>query len=87
MYYRIFFLRKFRNKRFGRASIKQLFDIYFGSYSMAVMIDNVPANLFWEKKLKLMGVKLKNEKHRGDGIDGISYEFSVPKKLKKKPLF
>jgi hypothetical protein len=34
-----------------------------------------------------MGVKLKNEKHRGDGIDGISYEFSVPKKLKKKPLF
>ena len=78
-----FILRKFRNKRIGLASIEQLFANYPGSYSMSVMKHNIPAKLFWEKVLDLMGIQYKKEKHIQDGIDGISYEFTVPKKLKK----
>ena len=78
-----FILRKFRNRGIGRASIEQLFATYSGSYSMAVMKDNVPAKLFWEEALDLMGIQYKKEKHSEEGIDGISYEFTVPKKLKK----
>ena len=76
-----FILRKFRNKGVGLASIEQLFDNYFGSYSMAVMKQNTSAKMFWEKVLDLMRIQYKSEQHTQDGIDGISYEFTIPKKL------
>ena len=50
---------------------------------MAVMKDNVPALLFWEKVLDLMGIQYTKEKHNEEGIDGISYEFNIPNKLIK----
>lgn len=78
-----FILRRFRKKGIGLASIDQLFSNYPGSYSMAVMKDNVPALLFWEKVLDLMGIQYTKEKHNEEGIDGISYEFSIPNKLIK----
>ena len=78
-----FILRKFRNKGIGRSSIAQLFANYSGSYSMAVMKDNVPALLFWEKALDLMGIQYKKEIDSEEGIDGLSYVFTVPNKLKK----
>jgi predicted acetyltransferase len=58
-----FILSKFRNKGIGRASIVQLFANYSGSYSMAVIKDNVPANLFWVEVLDLMGIEYTKEKH------------------------
>jgi predicted acetyltransferase len=74
-----FILSKFRKKGIGRDSIEQLFANYSGSYSMAVMKDNIPALLFWEKALDLMGIQYKKGKETEDGIDGISYEFTIPK--------
>ena len=76
-----FILREFRNKGIGQASIEQLFNKYSGSYSMLVIKHNIPAKLFWEKVLDVMQIQYKKEKHIQDGIDGISYEFTVPKEL------
>lgn len=72
-----FILRKFRNKGIGIASIKQLFNNYSGSYSMAVMKHNSPAKSFWEKTLDLMGIQYIKAHHIQDGIDGMSYEFAM----------
>jgi predicted acetyltransferase len=78
-----FILSKFRNKGYGYSSVEQLFNKYSGSYSMAVMKDNVPAKYFWEKTLDLMGIQYTKEKHSEEGIDGLSYVFTVPNILKK----
>jgi len=78
-----FILRKFRNKGIGLASIEQLFDNYSGSYSMLVLKHNVPAKLFWEKVLDLMGIQYIKEKRIHDGIEGISYVFTVPQEIEK----
>ena len=75
-----FILRKFRNKGIGLASIERLFANYPGSYSMSVIKHNISAKLFWEKAFNLMEIQYIKEKYIHDGIEGISYEFIVPKK-------
>jgi len=75
-----FVLKRFRNKENGLAAVKKLFDKYTGSYSMLVMKHNTPAKLFWEKTIDLMGIQYKKEEKVHEGIYGLSYEFTVPKK-------
>ena len=48
----IFILRNYRNKGLSKLALKQLFNIYKGTFGLDVLITNEPAMLFWKNCLK-----------------------------------
>ena len=72
-----FILKGLRKQRIGVTAIEQLFKNYSGSYSMVVIKDNLPAKLFWENTLNRMRIQYIKETYIEEGVDGLSYEFTV----------